>query len=94
MKNIYVGNLSLETKEQRLGELFSAFGSIARLEIVKDRFTGESKGFAFVEMDDEPADLAISTLNGQELDGKRLKVTDARPRKERIPPEPKPEGAS
>src|SRR5579863_5897371 len=84
MKNIYVGNLSFQTTEQDLEAAFSAYGQVERAQLVKDRDTGKSRGFGFVEMaDDAGADRAIEALNGSQLDGRSLTVNEARPREAR-----------
>jgi RNA recognition motif-containing protein len=84
MKNIYVGNLSFQTTEQDLEAAFSAYGQVERAQLVKDRDTGKSRGFGFVEMaDDTGADRAIEALNGSQLDGRSLTVNEARPREAR-----------
>ena len=79
--NIYVGNLPYSLTEQDLEEAFSEFGAVSSVKIVLDRDTGRSKGFAFVEMDDDgEGDEAIQNLNDQDFGGRRLKVNVARPR--------------
>ncbi|MCW5978284.1 MAG: RNA-binding protein [Bryobacteraceae bacterium] len=84
MKNIYVGNLSFQTTEQDLEAAFAAYGHVENVNIIRDRDTGQSRGFAFVEMSgDADAEGAIRGLNGTELDGRSLKVVEARPREER-----------
>ena len=84
--NIYVGNLSWNTHDHDLSDLFSRHGQVASARIMKDRETGRSRGFGFVEMnDDAEARAAIAALNGFELDGRNLKVNEARPREERPP---------
>ena len=84
MKNIYVGNLSYQTSSADLEQLFARFGEVTRASVVNDRETGRSKGFGFVEMSNAAdADNAISELNDQDHDGRRLKVNEARPREER-----------
>ena len=84
MKNIYVGNLSFQTTEQDLEAAFSAYGQVERAQLVKDRDTGKSRGFGFVEMtEDAGADRAIEALNGSQLDGRSLTVNEARPREAR-----------
>lgn len=86
MKRIYVGNLNYRTTEEALEAAFAAFGSVRSVSILQDRETGRSRGFAFVEMDDdEQAAAAISALNGTELDGRRLTVNEARPREDARP---------
>ena len=84
MKNIYVGNISFQTTEQDLDAAFSAYGQVERVQIVKDRETGQARGFAFVEMPDNgDADKAMAALNGAELGGRALTVNEARPREPR-----------
>ena len=78
MKKIYVGNLSWDSNEQDLRELFEQFGAVHSVAIVMDRETGRSRGFAFVEMDESEAQTAISKLNGREFDGRSLNVNEAR----------------
>ncbi len=79
--NIYVGNLSREVTEQDLQQAFEAFGQVASATIIKDKFTGESRGFGFVEMPaNAEAQSAITGMNGKELKGKTLNVNEARPR--------------
>ena len=76
---IYVGNLNLETTEPQLRESFEKFGEVSSLAIVKDKDSGQSRGFAFVEMaSDEHAQQAITGLHGQDLTGNLLKVSEAR----------------
>jgi len=82
--NIYVGNLSYEATEEQLREAFEGFGEVSSVNIIKDKYTGDPRGFAFVEMSDQgQASAAISGLNGQELAGRTLKVNEARPREDR-----------
>lgn len=84
MKNLFVGNLSFQTTETELGDLFKTFGQVSRVFIAKDRETGRARGFAFVEMpNDEEAAKAISGLDGKEFGGRNIKVNEARPRAER-----------
>ncbi|HUX66458.1 MAG TPA: RNA-binding protein [Terriglobales bacterium] len=84
MKNIFVGNLSFQTTEADLRAAFEQFGAVSRVSIMTDRDTGRSRGFAFVEMnDDQQGDDAINALNGKEVDGRALNVNVARPRPER-----------
>lgn len=81
--NIYVGNLSYRTTEDQLQELFETHGAVSSVKIIKDQFSGQSKGFGFVEMaDDNEAQSAISELNDTSLDGKNITVNEARPRTE------------
>lgn len=82
--NIYVGNVSYSTDDARLVEVFSEFGEVASARIISDRETGRSKGFGFVEMpSDSEASAAIEALNEKEIDGRTLRVNEARPREER-----------
>ena len=82
--NIYVGNLSRRTTEAELRQAFEAFGQVSSTAIIKDKFSGESRGFGFVEMPDgAEAQAAISGLNGKDLDGRTLTVNEAKPREER-----------
>ena len=79
--NIYVGNLSRQAGENDLRTLFSEFGEVKSIKIVKDNISGESRGFAFVEMPDiNHGTLAVRELNAFEFDGRRLKVNEAKPR--------------
>jgi RNA-binding proteins (RRM domain) len=81
--NIYVGNLSREVTEEDLRQAFEAFGQIASITVIKDKFSGESRGFGFVEMPAKAeAQSAINGLNGRELKGRTLNVNEARPRSE------------
>ena len=76
---IYVGNLSLEATDEDLREAFKAFGQVTSVNIIKDRSSGQSKGFGFVEMADKTeGQAAISGLNGKDLKGKTLNVNEAR----------------
>ncbi len=79
--NIYVGNLSYETTEEELREEFAAFGDVTSVSIIKDKYSGQSKGFAFVEMPLLSAgQAAITGLNGKMLNNRQLSVSGARPR--------------
>ncbi len=81
---IYVGNLSYQTTEDQLRELFAQAGTVASVALIKDRDTGQSKGFAFVEMSNQAeAEKAIQLLNGKSLDNRSLKVNRARPKEDR-----------
>ena len=81
MKNIFVGNLDFGATESSIRTLFEPFGAIDRVNLVTDRDTGRSRGFAFVEMaDSAQADKAIAALNGMQLDGRSLNVNEARPK--------------
>jgi len=82
-KKLYVGNLSYETTEATLSELFRALGEVLSVNLITDRMTGRSKGFAFVEMAEQSAALeAINQLNGREVDGRSIKVNEARPKRD------------
>lgn len=82
--NIYVGNIPRQSTEEELKELFTTYGEVSKVNIIKDKFTGESRGFGFVEMsDDESAEKAINELNGQDFQGRALTVSKAKPREER-----------
>jgi RNA recognition motif-containing protein len=84
MKNIYVGNLDYNVTEQELRAAFEAYGQVDNVTILRDRDTGQPRGFAFVEMaNDEEADKAISGTNGTQLGSRALNVNEARPRAER-----------
>jgi cold-inducible RNA-binding protein len=82
-KRIYVGNLSYQTTEGDLSNLFEQVGQVDSVNVITDRDTGRSKGFAFVEMSNDDADKAIVQFNGTEIDGRALTVNEARPREER-----------
>jgi RNA recognition motif-containing protein len=82
--NIYVGNLSFRTSEDNLNELFAQYGEVSSCKIIMDKFTGKSKGFAFIEMaSDEEGQASIESLNNQDLDGRPLVVNEARPQEDR-----------
>ena len=84
MKNLFVGNLTFDTTEDALREIFAPMGEVQQVRIMTDRDTGKSRGFAFVEMaNDEDAAKAIAALNGKELGGRALTINEARPRPER-----------
>ena len=81
--NIYVGNLSYKVDENELREAFEEYGSVSSVKIITDKFTGRSKGFAFVEMDDDTeAQNAIEGLNGKSMDDRDLTVNVAREKRE------------
>ena len=83
---IYVGNFPYEMSEQEIQETFSAHGQVEEVAIVRDRDTGRSRGFAFVEMPaSDEAQAAIASLNGKEIGGRSITVNEARPRAERGP---------
>lgn len=82
--NIYVSNLSYNLEEPELKSIFSEYGVVNSVKIVKDKMTGRGKGFGFIEMDDDNEGLAaIEKLNGKEVEGRRLMVSKARPPKPR-----------
>lgn len=84
MTNIFVGNLSYQTSETEIESVFSAYGAVERVSIVRDRETGQPRGFAFVEMTNaEEAQNAIAAVNGREMNGRAVNVNEARPREER-----------
>ena len=79
--NIYVGSLSFDVSEDELRQAFEEYGQVESIKIIKDRYTGESRGFAFIEMPaNKEAASAIEGLNGKELKGRSLTVNEARPR--------------
>jgi len=80
MKSIYVGNISFETTPDQLRDLFSQHGDVMSVKLVNDRYTGQPRGFAFVEMDDDSAESAISATDGMEFKGRSIKVNLAKPR--------------
>ena len=83
-RKLYVGNLAYSVTDQHLNELFSGIGTVDSATVISDKFSGQSKGFGFVEMADEKqAAQAISNLDGSELMGRNLKVNEAKPRENR-----------
>lgn len=81
-KNIYVGNLSYSIGDQELERLFTQYGTVKSARVITDKYTNQSKGFGFVEMEDAAeADAAISALNGTEHDNREIKVNEARERR-------------
>ena len=81
--NIYVGNLSRDVTDEDLRQAFEDFGQVESINIIKDKFTGESRGFGFVEMPSkDEAQAAITGLNGKDLKGRALNINEARPRTE------------
>lgn len=83
-KKLYVGSLPYSTDENKLRELFEPFGELISAAVISDKFTGQSKGFGFVEFDDAgAADQAIAEINGKEVDGRTLVVNEARPQAKR-----------
>lgn len=84
IKKLFVGSLPWAVDDQKLGDLFSQFGSVASAVVLKDRMTGRSRGFGFVEMEnDEEAMEAMNKLNGSDMDGRKIVVNEARPREDR-----------
>jgi RNA recognition motif-containing protein len=91
MTNIYVGNLSYQLTEDQLREAFAAFGDVSSCKIIMDRATGQSKGFGFVEMaSKEEAEEAIRQLDGTPLNGRNVRVNEARPRNDNNRPQRQP----
>ncbi|MEP1152048.1 MAG: RNA-binding protein [Balneola sp.] len=82
--NIYVGNLSYGVSEDNLREVFEAYGEVSSCKVITDKYSGRSKGFGFVEMDnDSEAQAAIDQLDGAEIDGREVRVNEARPREDK-----------
>lgn len=79
--NIYVGNLDFKIQESDLKEIFEEYGAVSSAKVITDRYSGRSKGFGFVEMEDADAQRAISELNGATLSNREMVVNEARPRK-------------
>ena len=77
---IYIGNLSFDATEDQLRQAFEGYGEVSSVNIIKDKYTGESRGFAFVEMEESSANAAIKSLNNQLIDGRELRVNEAKPR--------------
>jgi cold-inducible RNA-binding protein len=91
--NIYVGNLSRDVSEDDLRNAFMAFGDVSSANVIKDKFSGESKGFGFVEMPNKAeAQSAIQSLNGKDIKGRNVTVNEARPRTEGPRPGGRPGG--
>ncbi len=85
-KKLYVGGLSYQTTDQSLGAAFVPAGTVVSAIVIKDKFSGQSKGFGFVEMStDEEASAAIQMWDGKELDGRTIKVNEAKPMEDRPP---------
>jgi RNA recognition motif-containing protein len=83
-KKLYVGNLNYNTTESKISELFREVGEVVSTNLIIDRYSGRSKGFAFVEMGEQSAaQKAVDQLNGREVDGRVIKVAEARPRRPR-----------
>jgi len=84
MTNIFVGNLSFQTTEQELEAAFANYGTVERTSVVRDRDTGQPRGFAFIEMTNKSEAIkAIQGLDGQEMNGRAIKVNEARPKEDR-----------
>jgi RNA recognition motif-containing protein len=81
--NIYVGNLSFDSTEDSVRDLFEKHGTVTSVKLISDRETGRPRGFGFVEMEGEGSNAAIQALNGAELDGRAIKVNEAKPREAR-----------
>ena len=81
--NIFVSNLSFNVQDEDLKGFFTSFGEVTSAKVVNDKFTGKSRGFGFVEMNDDEAKKAIAELNDSTLDGRTIKVVEARPKEER-----------
>ena len=91
--NIYVGNLSYDASDEDLRKAFAAHGQVASANIVKDKYSGQSRGFGFVEMPEKAeAQAAIQNLNGKDLRGQQMNVNEARPRNDRGKPGGRPGG--
>ena len=81
MKKMYVGNLPFSSSEEDVRELFSKYGKVESVNLIRDRETGRSRGFCFVEMSNEDASKAMKALDGTEFGGRKIRVNEARPRK-------------
>jgi cold-inducible RNA-binding protein len=85
-KRLYVGNLPWSVNDQKLQEIFSAHGSVVSAKVISDKYTQRSKGFGFVEFEnDDDADKAIKALNESDMEGRKIIVNEARPMEERAP---------
>jgi len=82
LKKLYVGNLPYSYNDESLNTLFAEYGTVISAVVIMDRASGRSKGFGFVEMEDEDAQKAMETLEGQEIDGRNIRVNEARPKRE------------
>lgn len=82
-KRIYVGNLPFSASDDELRQLFGEYGTVESISLITDRETGRPRGFGFIEMESAAADAAISALDGKDMDGRALKVNEARPRTDR-----------
>lgn len=85
IKKLYVGNLSWETTDESLSSAFAQAGNVISATVIKDKFSGRSKGFGFVEMEEAEANAAVEMWNEKELDGRNIKVNEARPMEDRPP---------
>ncbi len=85
MKKIYVGNLPFSVTEEELEGVFAQYGEVISVKLITDRDTGRPRGFGFVEMEDDGFEEAVSELDGSDLGGRQLKVSEARPRGDRGP---------
>ena len=83
MKKLYIGNLPYSFKDEDLANVFASYGEVASSVVITDRETGRSKGFGFVELENAEADKAIKELDGTEIEGRALKISEARPMKPR-----------
>jgi RNA recognition motif-containing protein len=83
-KKIYVGNLSFDTNDEQLNQIFTPYGAVSSARVIKDKYTDRSRGFGFVEMDNvAEADKAIAELNGKNVEGRTLKISEATPREDK-----------
>jgi RNA recognition motif-containing protein len=82
MTKIYVGNLPFTATEDEVRAMFEAHGAVHSVNLITDRYTGQPRGFCFVEMDERPAKAAIGAINGQDMNGRSLKVDEAKPRRD------------
>jgi RNA recognition motif-containing protein len=82
-KKLYVGNLSFDTTEEQVRDLFAEYGTVESVAMITDRDTGRFRGFCFVEMETSAANAAIAALDGKEVEGRSLRVNEAKPREER-----------
>ena len=81
---IYVGKLSINTNDDELNKIFTPFGQVSSSRVIMDKYTGQSRGFGFVEMDNlEEANKAIAELNGKSVEGRNLKISEATPREDK-----------
>jgi RNA recognition motif-containing protein len=82
-KKLYVGNVSFQTSESEIEELFAAYGNVESIAWITDRDTGRFRGFCFIEMEPAAADAAIEALDGKDVGGRNLRVNEARPKEKR-----------